>query len=156
MKILLQRNTGILSRIIKFATRGKYSHAAIQLDSGEIYETRPFRNVQKYEDLDFSNDPGDVIDIYNVETMPEQDAIILEFLERQIGKKYDYWSVFGFVIHTSKESRKASEQWFCSELVFSTFKKSGIDLLLNIDAWKVSPTILSFSPILKFEKQFVK
>jgi uncharacterized protein YycO len=89
-----------------------------------------------------------IVDVFEVNTTSEQDEIIKDFLTRQIGKKYDYLALIGFVLHTTKESRKQLSRWICSELVFAAFQKANINLLDRIDAWKVSPTILSYSTIM--------
>jgi len=53
--------------------------------------------------------------------------------------------VFRFVTRWRKEQ---DEKWFCSELVFQAFKEAGVDLLERIECSQVSPTVLSFSPLL--------
>jgi uncharacterized protein YycO len=85
------------------------------------------------------------VSIFEVHTTKKQNKIIEDFLVSQIGKKYDWLAIFGFVLHTTKEGRKQYKRWICSELVFAAFQKAGINLLERIDAWKVSPTILSWN-----------
>ena len=155
MQIALQQNNRILSKTIRFCTRGKYSHAAIVFNDGTVIETRPFRNVREYKNLAEANCKGEIIDLFDVDASPSQERIVRKFLRNQIGKKYDYWSVFGFVFHTTEESRKSHGKWFCSELVFASVKKAGITLLQNIPAWEIPPTFLSYSSEIKFDKQII-
>jgi uncharacterized protein YycO len=150
MKIAFYKGHTIIDKIILFFSRGGYNHVSIVLDDGRIIEAYPFKGVRVRNDIFESMHPKTAIDIFEVYTTPEQDEIIKDFLMNQIGKKYDYHSVFGFVFYTTEEGRRQSGRWMCSELVFAAFKQVGINLLERVDAWKVSPTILSFNPNMKF------
>ena len=77
-------------------------------------------------------------------------AFIENFSLKQVGKSYDFMAFFGFLFYTSGEQRKASKKWMCSELCFMAYKEAGINLLERWDAWKVSPTILSYNTKMKF------
>lgn len=146
MKIAFYKGTGWISKSILHVSRGGYSHAAVQLADGSIIEAHARRGVCTRKDLlDQVNTKTQVV-VFDVETTPEQDVIITDFLKDQIGKGYDYWSIVGFVIHSTHEGRKGYNRWFCSELVFAAFQKAGINLLERVEPWKVSPTILSYSP----------
>jgi uncharacterized protein YycO len=149
MKIAFYKGTGWISKSILHVSRGGYSHAAVQLADGSIIEAHARRGVCTRKSLLDQVDTETQVVVFDVETTPEQDVIITDFLKSQIGKGYDYWNIVGFVTHATKEGRKGYDRWFCSELVFAAFQKAGINLLERVEAWKVSPTILSYSPLLK-------
>lgn len=144
MTIALYRGTDFISKSILWFSRGGYSHAAILLNDGRIVEAYPFKGVRLRQSISDQMNHT-TVDIFECPTTVEQNEIIENFLTMQVGKGYDYLSIAGFVFHTTKEGRKQLRRWICSELVFATFQKAGINLLDRIDAWKVSPTILSYS-----------
>lgn len=155
MQIILQKNDSFLSKVIRFFCRGPYSHAALLLPDGKVWQCLPLAKVEQFDTIYHAFGHGDILDIYDVETTPEQDAIIAEFLSRQEGKGYDYWSLTGFVLYSTEKARKSYGKWFCSELVFATFKKVEIYLLKNIPAWEISPTDIYKSPVPKFSTRIV-
>lgn len=148
MKIHIYKGKGIISKIIQWQTRSKYSHAAIELPDGDIFEAKEFTSTGfrdskcpcKEEQLQF--------DVYEVDVPIEKELEINEWLYRQQGKKYDYTMVFRF-LSRRQETRRSRGKWFCSELVFAAFKRVGIDLLNATEPWEVSPGLLSKSPLLK-------
>jgi uncharacterized protein YycO len=154
MKVAFYKGTGWISKGILYISRGGYSHAAVQLNDGSIIEAHARRGVCTRKDLlDQVNTTTQVV-VFDVQTTPEQDVIIEQFLKAQIGKGYDYWSIVGFIVHSTHEGRSSYGRWFCSELVFAAFQKAGINLLERVECWKVSPTILSFSPLLGAGKRY--
>jgi len=142
VSILFYRPKTHLDKIICFFSRGKYCHVSIKIDN-TIYESKPFIGVRKYQLIDTD---GYHIDEYKLKITLKQKHKLIQFLEKQIGKGYDYWSVVGFILYKTRESRKNCGKWFCSELVFVSFEKIGINLLNRVTPWKVSPVILSYSP----------
>ena len=143
-RILLFKGRGFVSKLIKWQTNGVYSHAAIQRPDGRIVEA--WHNPAKVRLRGNLTDWRDV-EAYSVVGMSEdQWQTTLAWLDKQIGKKYDFGGVFRFVTRWRK---KQDEKWFCSELVFQAIKESGVDLLARIQCSQVSPTVLSFSPLLK-------
>ena len=148
MKILFYKGTSFVDKSILFISRGGYSHCSIVLNNGSLIEAKPFKRVHRCSSIISELKSNTIIDIFDVTTTSEQDKIIEDFLISQIGKKYDYLSIIGFVLYTSESGRKAYKHWICSELVFVAFRKAGINLLERVDAWKVSPTILSYNTVM--------
>lgn len=149
MRIALYRGTGFIDKSILFFSRGGYTHAAVLLYDDTVIEAYPFKGVRRRKSLMDKMGKDVKVEVYDVPTTGIQDEIIKKFLTDQLGKGYDYWSVIGFVVYSSKEGRKSYGRWFCSELVFAAFQKAGINLLERVDAWKVSPTIISFTPSMR-------
>ena len=150
MKIAFYKGETFVDKTVIFLSRGGYSHCTIVFDDGSIIESKPFCGVQKCEYFTSSLESNCLIDIFEVYTTKHQDKIIKEFLEKQLGKGYDYLSVIGFVVYATDEGRKKYGRWFCSELVFAAFKKAGINLMDRTDAWLLSPTILSYNTKMNF------
>lgn len=145
MYIALYKNDKILGKLIRRFSRGEYNHASIVFNDNSVIEASVSKGVVKNINFNSTLERGTTVELFEVPTTPEQYKIILDFLNRQLGKGYDYWSVLGFILFTSNEGRKSYGKWFCSELVFASFKEAGIKLLENVEAWKVSPTMLRFS-----------
>lgn len=146
MRIALYRGSGIVSKIILWQSRGKFSHASVVLPDNSVIESREFIGVHKMPAV--IPEKGETFKLFNVETTPIQDMAIVAFLEGQVGKDYDYLSILRFITRENTD-RYTRNYWFCSELVFSAFRHAGINLLERIDAWAVSPELLSLSPFLK-------
>lgn len=146
MLIALHKGKGFIGRCIQWQTRSVYSHASIVFDElgGEVVESREFKGVRWLSALE----PGEDADLYRVELTADQAQTIRAFLFAQLGKPYDYTMVLRF-ISRRQASRKESGKWFCSELVFAAFQKSGINLLSRVEPWAVSPGLLALSPLLK-------
>lgn len=149
MKIVLYKPYDTLDKIISFFSRGDYSHAAIMMNDGSLIDVRPFKKIRKIPNIHYERSQNQKVEIYNVNTTKDEDLIINDFLNRQIGKGYDYLSVFGFIVNKTELGRKQYGKWFCSELIFCAFKKVGINLLERIRQWDVTPVILSYSNLLK-------
>lgn len=142
-KILLFSGRGLVSKLIRWQTNGKYSHAAIQLPSGKIIEAwhNPAKVRLRGPLQDWSN--VEAFDVEGITADQWHDAV--EWLQKQIGKKYDFGGVLRFVTRWRKDQ---DEKWFCSELVFQALREAGVNLLERVQASQVSPTVLSFSPLL--------
>lgn len=143
MKICLHRGRGFISRIIRWQTRGPYSHASILLDDGRVLESREFKGVRILDKL--SPARGESIDIFEITAPLPNEAAAIQWALKQVGKKYDYHSIIRFVTR-QQQDRTDSGKWFCSEYVFATIAKAGLRLLSRIEPWAVDPNRLSTSP----------
>ena len=157
MRIALYRDNTLINKLIRFFSRGKFNHASVELDDRTVIEATLTSGVRRVKSLADKRSKGTLIDVYDVPLTIEQKKIVEDFLLDQVGKPYDFWAIFGFVFYQSHEGRKSYGKWFCSELVFAAFAKASVPLLSRADAWKVSPVILSYSPLLKFyRRRFLK
>ena len=147
MKLAFYRGKSIISRLIRWKTRGKYSHVAVMFDNGRILEAWQGTNsVRWINDLSDGHTPGTKVDIYDIDTLLMEDAAF-KFAEKQIGKEYGYRTIAKFLTNTSGDNREA---WICSEIALAVAIAGGVPLLARVDAYKVSPVSLSWSPLLKF------
>jgi uncharacterized protein YycO len=141
---LYKNQNGLISSAIRWQTRGIYSHSAIIVD-GVLYEASEFKGVHN-KIAEKRNDR--YFDDYQIVLTEKQEEDIAKFLDRQLGKPYDYTMVLRFITR-QQEDRKSVGKWFCSELVFAAVQKVGVNLLNNAEPWEISPVLLSFSPLLQ-------
>jgi uncharacterized protein YycO len=141
-----------LDKLIATLSRGHYSHACLVLHDGSAVEARPFRPVQHIADIGVDRKVKQNVQLFDVELTDAQYQKVIDFLQAQIGKKYDYPAVFGIVLNGSEDGRAYRNKWFCSELVAAALEQAGIKVLERIPSWKISPVLLSYSNILKFKK----
>jgi uncharacterized protein YycO len=148
VKLAFYKGTSWVSLAIRWQTRGRYSHVGVVTPDGKIIESWHRGGVLKNASLGMRHDPQTEVDIYSVTGLNRmQNASVLEFMENQLGKKYDFLSVARFI---SRREVDDQEKWFCSELVMAAFHHAASPLL-NVASHKVSPEVLSWSPRLKFE-----
>ena len=143
VKIGQYKGRSLTSRIIKFVTRGEYSHTAIILDNDRIVEAWQGSNsVRVIKSLSDGHKPGTPVDIYSVRMGSEQEREFREFIEAQIGKKYDFWGIWGFL---RRKDLQRGESWFCSELFAAGCGAAGVRLLNGIPPAQVSPSMITRS-----------
>ena len=70
------------------------------------------------------------------------DETVVDFADRQVGKKYDVWGALGFVLGDTKEDREFKKLWFCSELAVAAMRKSKLTILETYKAWQIFPGML--------------
>jgi len=148
MIIYLFKGTNLISKLIQFQSRSEYSHAAIEID-GNLYEAVG-KGVVKMPVgvalMHYAKTPYDKFEcIWPIVNNNKKQ--IKDFLEEQIGKKYDFTMLIRFLTR-QQEHRKSKQKWFCSELVFAAINKA-VPILKNIEPWMVSPAMISYSPYLR-------
>jgi uncharacterized protein YycO len=142
--VRLYKGQGMISSLIKWQTRGEYSHAAI-IAGGVLYEAKEFKGTRKRMAVD---DEKAIYDDFLVETTKEQRDILIGFLEKQMGKDYDYSMVIRFLTR-QQEQRASTGKWFCSEIIFASLRKAGVTLFNMTEPWEVSPDDLKRSILMK-------
>jgi len=127
-------------------TWGEYSHTAIILSDTEIIEAwQGCNKVRVISSLSEGHTKGTPVDIYNIELTEEEEERAVQFIRKQVGKKYDYFGILGFILRRGTQSQG---KWFCSELCSATLNAAGVPLLKRIADSKVSPTLIGISPLL--------
>lgn len=145
IRVALFRGKSLISRAIQWQTRSPYSHAAFLLPDGRVLEAWHQGGVRCVAPND-GHEKGTIIELYTVEGLnPARSDLALRFAMAQVGKEYDFSSVFRFVSRR-QERRAAAGKWFCSELVFAALQKGGVNVLDRIQPWAVSPGMLACSP----------
>lgn len=158
MKPLLafHQGAGLISTLIKWQTRGEYSHASILVPINDPATlTAGYRFIESREGIGVRSLPclepakGDkFIDLFEIDCDLPNLKHGTDWLFNQVDKKYDYGSVLRFVSRR-QQSRTGSGKWFCSELAYAFVAECGLDLFRATEPWEVHPSFLSRSPFLK-------
>ena len=152
IRILLYRGKSLVSRAIELQTRSPYSHAAAMLDDNTIIEAWHLGGVSHVDTIWTNHTRETPIDIFRVEARPGQQAVFEAYLVGQVGKPYDFRSVFRFLSHTpARENGK----WFCSELVTAALDYAGVSPLLRVKPSEVSPGMPAMSPLLEYTRSIL-
>lgn len=152
--IALYKGTSIISRLIRFRTWSEFSHAS-WVDGDEEFEAwhtsgEGFKpGVRRVQFLGAGHTLGTEVHLFQCpELNAEQCASIKRFMISQIGKRYDWGGVLGFL--SRRDSAQYQDRWFCSELIFCALLREGVDLLSRVPCHRVSPGMLALSPRLRF------
>jgi len=128
--------------------RALYSHCALY-DGYRRIEAFPGIGV-RYASLsaDFGGAKVDLFDInFDIDVF-RNGAVkqaMWRFMEKQHGKKYDFWGLFGFGVANKKW--QDPEAWFCSELIAAACCDAGQRLDEKLDPCLISPQKLtSYTP----------
>lgn len=152
MSIALYRGKSIMSRLIRWFSWSPYSHAAWICRDGSVIEAWTEGGVRRVASLSEAHEPGTRVDIFAIELTDEQHASVEKFLAEQLGQKYDWLGILGFLTRKRMESHDA---WFCSELIAAALNQAGVWPLLRIPACKVPPCLLMLSPLLRLRETMI-
>lgn len=144
MNVLAYRGVSLISRAIRWQTRSPYSHIALEMADGAIYEAWHVGGVRCMPDYRIGHTPGTRIDVFGLPITAMGEAHARTFLDEQVGKKYDFADVLRFL---SRRSATENDKWFCSELALVALRKAGVKLL-NLEPWAASPRDVTISPLL--------
>ena len=92
-------------------------------------------------------------DIFHIEVTEKQYNDFNLYIESKIGNKYDFMGILGFIIKSDIQNKNKS---FCSELIFDSLQHIGINLLNYTKPYKVKPSLLIKSPLLKVFKPTIR
>lgn len=146
--ILLQFSTldGFYSKIIQFGTWDWCSHVSLVLDDGSILDALPGKGVSVHPYIDYAR-----VERYAIKGLDaDTSAKIIAFEKSQIGKPYDWSGIFDFGIRRNR-NWKDDKAWFCSELQAAAFELSGFELVNTVNANRVAPKDLRWSPLLVYK-----
>lgn len=141
--ILLCKNNGVISNIIKQATNSVYSHATFVLDQYHLVEIG-FRKPVQIKHINYSLGSFDCYRT-TIDLTQRQKNQILEFYQRILNSKYDYIEALSAVIKRLIPYDNA-QKYICSGVINEAFKKVG--MLLVDKEGAVTPADLSESPFL--------
>lgn len=149
MKLLFYKGKGLVSKAIRFQTRSEYSHVAVRLRDHTVVEAWHVGGVRRLRYPHEGHASGTPVDVFRLDDSFAYDPDLVEaFLLSQLGKKYDFKSVFRFI---TRRKVVLDDAWFCSELVLAAFAAGGSRLLRGNPS-EASPEIASLSPYLVYEK----
>lgn len=149
LKVVFFNGKSLISKIIKFFTRSKFSHAAFLIDDASLLEAWKNPNqknkVQWFISTFNNHTLGTEIEIIYI---PVTKKCFLQFYELCnfidfVKIPYDFIGVFAFLIPFKL---KINGHWFCSEGVYEILRYLKI-IKNDVPGWKINPddlyTILS-------------
>jgi hypothetical protein len=148
--LILVRNHGLVSDIIKDITDSNYSHVAGVIDNNsKLVEAEGF---EKTGQVSIDKYVG-IYDVYRYEGLTEeQKDLIIGYINGQVGSRYDYFllfvELFRYVFHIILPYKEPFGSHICSMLWYDAFKSVGIDLCPDIDSKYPSPKDISESKLL--------
>lgn len=143
MRLLFYQGLSLPSRVIRFVTRSEYGHVAVELNNGTVVEAWR-KGVTNSPNYGTFHTPGTIVDVFEV-TSNYDYAKLEAYLLAQVGKKYDFMSVFRFL---SKQPPKNNDILFCSEVISEGFIQAEGRLLNGCSALH-SPRDLWLTPGIK-------
>lgn len=154
-RIAFFKGKSLTSRLIGWFNWGPYSHVAWWRGEGEMVEAWQGVGVAETNIVDGLHTAGTVVDLYHIADLTDEEAeVIDDFHVSQIGKKYDLVGCLHFLLRRPPHIRD-QDRWFCSELVATACASAGRPLLERVPPWKISPSMLSYSPLLTFDRTIV-
>ncbi len=126
-------------KLIRFWTKGPYSHVEIVSEDGYMYSSSPRDNGVRKKKHTYDPKKWDYVE---VEINPK---ILEEFYEETKGEHYDLAGILGFVIPVKDRTNR----WFCSEWCSNVLKISGHKAM-----WKQEPSKISPNRLYKLLKNF--
>lgn len=114
----------------QFSGRGGYSHVEIVFSDGLFFSASPREGVVRYKRISPDLRNWDFVDF---PVSLEQEHEIRAWCDTQVGKKYDWAGVFGFVW----DCRDDPDEWFCSKICGQAPKSVGI--WTKVETWRLSP-----------------
>lgn len=145
MHILGYQGKSLVSRAIRWQTRSPYSHVAVEDDDGKVYEAWHKGGVRCVDHYKQGHTKGTQVDQYAL--IKDYDkAKVRSFLYSQVGKGYDFKSVFRFL---TRRDVRLDDSWFCAEHVGAAFAEGGL-LLQTCRFSYLTPRDICMSPHLSF------
>lgn len=139
MRVLVTRQAGLGSWLIRLFTWSPWSHCAV-VDGDEVIDSTLAHGVAVRPLLEFMR-AYDEIELLEVDVQDE--AAALAWLRAQVGKPYDWSALFGFLM---RRDWAEPDRWFCSELVEATIVAGGrhrfrlaLARITPRDVWMVAP-----------------
>ena len=107
----------LLSKAIRLFSGGFFNHVSIQMGD-YIYEAHINTWVRKIARIDWEDET--VYTFYEYYLWPKREKMVEDWLEKQVGKKYDTLGVLSFLWRFIPQS---PWKFYCSELAFIAFMK---------------------------------
>jgi uncharacterized protein YycO len=118
IRIRFVTEDSLVSALIRQHTWCEYSHVEFLLDDGTTLGAHASGGV-RIRPADY--DKFTKIAVFEVRMTVEQKFQIMSFAQAQLGKAYDCEAIAGIVLH---RDWRASDKWFCSELVAAAFEQA--------------------------------
>jgi uncharacterized protein YycO len=117
-----------------------------------MWEARQSTGVRRYDH--WWPSPKDRVARFAQPLDEHQRRRMVDWLNHQIGKGYDWGAVLRFVSRRKVNPAESSRRWFCSELAAAAWTMATGGMLLRLPSWKISPGLLYASPLVIPEPMF--
>lgn len=94
---------------IRLVTRSKYSHCELLFSDGVSISSSSRDGGVRAKTIDFSDGKWDIVRLF---WFAKDEGEVRKWAEAQIGRKYDWSGIFGFIIKPVHEN---DQRMFCSE-----------------------------------------
>ena len=134
--MILCKNSSVGSGLLRFAMWSRWSHSAI-LDraTGVVYDsTMTHGGCRKWTTDEFAA-MYPHMEIRGMDVLPIAEVAATAWLEAQLGKKYDWTALVGFLI---RRDWQEDDVWFCSEHT-ETFRSLFEVRRFRIGASRITP-----------------
>lgn len=137
VKLAFYKGNGkTLDRLIRWWTKGQYSHCELVFSDGMFFSADAWSNKVRYEKVYANPDNWDFVDV--VMTRREELAV-RAWCDSQNGKKYDYVGIlFAQILPLSIDMPST---WFCSEICVAALQRVG--KLIGLRGQDISPVDLA-------------
>lgn len=148
IKVHFCSSSTIVGLLIRLVTFSKWNHVALEI-SGTIYEADMNYGVRK---LPLSSFKEIWTETQAVEVSVPDTPALYEFMEGQLGKKYDFTAILALPFRTNWQH---PHKWFCSELVAKALAVGGLQgfiieksRITPRDLWILTPLLARPSSVL--------
>jgi uncharacterized protein YycO len=118
IKLVFSKSDSIWSKIIRFATFSKWSHVEYITPDGNFISAEIGKGV--YVEHEDRNPTWTKYEIVTVECSDLQAEQFFKWINKQVGKKYDFVGIFGLWFGRRWQDE---DSWFCSELIVAGLVK---------------------------------
>lgn len=130
LTIQLSASNSIVSKMIKWVTRGDFNHADIVMPDGVLIGAHLSGGIKK---TTFNKKNFSKIKRYEIEVSQET----INWVQEQQGREYDVLAIVGFILKIPMSENTAS---MCSEFVFDVLEKAMcFDHKVDFQSSKISP-----------------
>lgn len=133
MQIIFTRRRSLGSALIRLATGSRWSHVSVGISPELVIDATLRHGGVRHRsraELLAESSAHEVRDV----PLPDE-AAALAWLRAQVGKRYDWTAIVGFVMRRRWADPDA---WFCSELAEAACVAGGL-VRFRADAWRLTP-----------------
>lgn len=118
-----------LDKLVGWWTSSEVCHVELKFSDGICFSSTPKAGVR------FKKIPKDdsVWVSFTIRIDYKTEQIIRRWCEKEVGKKYDFLGIFGFVFNRKVES---PHRWYCSEICSRALEKGKV---MDFEDWHLSP-----------------
>lgn len=135
-QIVLCKNRSLGSLFLRFVMWSRWSHSALyDAEQGVVYDSTLLQGGVKARPADQFFAHYTSFEFRDLEVSDENAQIARNWLAAQVGKRYDWTALVGFLFHRDWQE---PDSWFCSELT-ETFRATFSQPRLRLGLWRVTP-----------------